>query len=178
MKSRNGRAHLWCFASTNETANAALRIDRASASAYIGGKAMLRTRMRGGPKQERMPMNTQIRLPGRAMLAGLIALTATGMGSAALAASEPQLLVSGRDARTVPVSLSGLDLAKAYDRATLNIRIDRAAQRVCDVNGGSKLDGGPDALACLTQAKAGAATQLARLGLPVPERMAGAGGGR
>lgn len=120
-------------------------------------------------------MNTLPRLAGRTVLAGLVAIAAA---NGALAASDAQLLVSGHDARTVPVSLSGLDLANSYDRATLNIRIDRAAQRVCDVHGGSKLDGGPDALACLTQAKAGAATQLARLGLPVPERMAGAGGGR
>lgn len=119
-------------------------------------------------------MNTLVRHAGRAMLAGLVALTASG----ALAAAEPRLLVSGQDARTVPVSLSGLDLTRAYDRATLTIRIERAASRVCDVNGGSKLDGGPDALACLAQARAGAILQLARLGLPVPERMAGAGGGR
>lgn len=173
MKPAKGGAHSRQFASTPTGADAALRIDRRRGAAYIAGMVMPRTQMGGTPMQERMPMNTHTRLAGRAIVAGLIALTASG----ALAAAEPRLLVSGHDARTVPVSLSGLDLARAYDRATLTIRIDRAARRVCDVHGGSKLDGGVDALACLAQAKAGAAQQLARLGLPVPERVAGGGAG-
>lgn len=173
MKPAKGGAHSRQFASTPIGPDAALRIDRRQAAPYIAGMVMPRTPMGGTPMQERMPMNTHTRLAGRSIVAGLIALTASG----ALAAPEPRLLVSGQDARNVPVSLSGLDLARARDRATLTIRIDRAARQVCDVHGGSKLDGGADALACLTRAKDGAAQQLAQLGLPVPERVAGGGGG-
>lgn len=107
---------------------------------------------------------------GRAMLAGLLAVTATGV----MAASQPQLVVSSQDAnaRTIAVRTAGLNLADAHDQRTLQIRIERAARAVCDVNGGSKLDAAPDALACLADARTGALDQLHAQGFDVAPQLA------
>lgn len=107
---------------------------------------------------------------GRAVLAGLAAMTATG----ALASAQPQLVVSSHDtdSRTVAVRTAGLNLADAHDRRTLQIRIERAARSVCDVNGGSKLDAAPDAVACLADARAGALDQLRAQGFDIAPRLA------
>ncbi|AKH44057.1 UrcA family protein [Altererythrobacter atlanticus] len=95
---------------------------------------------------------------GRAALAGILGLSA----SAAMAGGKSELVVSepSTDLRSVEVQVSDLDLSTAYDRGTLAIRIEGAAREVCDVNAGSKIDRLPDATACLTQARAGAADQL------------------
>jgi|GEM_PF-1020523 len=95
---------------------------------------------------------------GRAVLAGLLGLSAAG----AMAASPSEVVVSqgSQDLRSVEVKVADLNLSNAYDRDTLAIRIDHAARAVCDVNGGSKIDKLPDAVACVSQARSGAADQL------------------
>lgn len=107
---------------------------------------------------------------GRAVLAGLIAVSATG----AMAAAQPQVVVSSHNdsSRTIAVRTAGLNLAQAHDQRTLQIRIERAAQRVCDVNAGSKLDAAPDALACLADARTGAVNQLRAQGYDVAPLLA------
>lgn len=104
------------------------------------------------------------------LVAGALALSAGGA-----LAGEPQVLVQ-QNSRTVAVKLAGLDLSSAYDRKTLDVRIDRAARVVCDVNGGSRLDEGAKATACLASARAGAHEQLARLGYDAVRDAGGAGG--
>jgi len=117
-----------------------------------------------------MPMLKLTPVLGRAVLAACIAVTATG----AFAASQPNVVVSSSDAnsRTIAVRTAGLNLADAHDQRTLHIRIDRAAQRVCDVYAGSKLDAAPDALACVAEARTGAIRQLRAQGFDVTPRLA------
>lgn len=95
----------------------------------------------------------------RALMVGLAALVA----APALAVDDSELVVSpqGGDVRMVEVRIGDLDLTSAYDRDTLEIRIDRAARAVCDVNKGSKLDQLPDARQCVDQAREGAMAQVA-----------------
>lgn len=97
-----------------------------------------------------------------AAVAALAAVSATG----ALANGDAQLIVSqhGNPARTIAVSMAGVDMDNARHRQNLDIRIERAARQVCDVNGGSKLDTLPDARACMADARAGAEQQLAAMG--------------
>lgn len=107
---------------------------------------------------------------GRAVLAGLIAVSTAG----AVAAAQPQVVVSSHNdgARTIAVRTAGLNLAQAPDQRTLRLRIERAAQKVCDVNAGSKLDAAPDALACLADARTGAVNQLRAQGFDVAPLLA------
>ncbi|MBC7158856.1 MAG: UrcA family protein [Porphyrobacter sp.] len=112
---------------------------------------------------------------GRAALAGLIGLCATG----ALAATPENatLVVSPQtgDTRSIEVRVSDLNLADAYARETLAIRIDRAAKKVCDVQSGSTLDRLPSARECVDRAQSGAFAQLAARGLPWAGRSAAGG---
>jgi UrcA family protein len=121
-----------------------------------------------------MPTTNTTRIAGRALLAGLLGLGA----SAALAAADPEMVVSDNpgNARTVAVEVADLDLTRAYDRDTLAIRIANAAREVCDVHDGSKLDKQAGANACLAQARAAALAQLESRGLNAPQ-MRSAGGG-
>ena len=111
---------------------------------------------------------------GRAVLAGLVGLCATGA-----LASDPEVLVSqrpDRDMRAIEVRVSDLDLSRAHARDTLALRVERAAREVCDVYRGSELDKLPNARACLSGARAAALAQLEARGLPAAERLAVAGG--
>lgn len=108
---------------------------------------------------------------GRAALAGLIGLCATGALAATPENATPEnatvvVSPSTGDARSVEVRVSDLNLADAYARETLAIRIDRAAKKVCDVQSGSALDRLPSARECVDRAQSGAFAQLAARGLP------------
>ncbi len=101
---------------------------------------------------------------GAAILAAcLIGLTAT---APAFADSSEVLVQQPHDRNAVVVETADLDLANAYDRDTLQIRIDNAARAVCDINGGSKIDKLPDARACFDAARQSAVSQLAASGVP------------
>lgn len=121
-----------------------------------------------------MPYFRPARL-GRAALAGLFGLCATGAlattpDNATLVLSPP-----AGDTRSVEVRVSDLNLADAYARETLAIRIDRAAKKVCDIQSGSALDGLPSARECVDRAESGAFAQLAARGLPWVGRSAAGG---
>lgn len=107
----------------------------------------------------------------------LIAGFAVLMAAPAMAADDSELVVSqpSGDLRVMEVKVGDLDLTSAYDRDTLEIRINRAADYVCDVNDGSKLDRLPDARECLDRARAGAMAQLSSAADVSPE-MRSAGG--
>lgn len=124
-----------------------------------------------------MPNLNKAQILGRAAVAGLLGLCATG----ALAASDPELVVSERqnaDTRAVEVRASDLNLNDAHDQRTLALRVERAAREVCDMYAGSELDKLPSAQACLAEAREGALAQLQARGLPAEARLAGAGGMR
>lgn len=112
---------------------------------------------------------------GRAALAALIGLCATG--ALATSPENATLVVSPPtgDTRSVEVRVSDLNLADAYARETLAIRIDRAAKKVCDVQSGSTLDRLPSARECVDRAQSGAFAQLAARGLPWAGRSAAGG---
>jgi len=122
-----------------------------------------------------MPYLKSAHMMGRAAVAGLLGLCATG----ALAASDPELLVSqpqNGDTRAVAVRVSDLNLADAHAQRTLALRLDRAAREVCNMYAGSEIDKLPSARTCLDEARAGAIAQLEARG--VPARLAAAGGMR
>ncbi|WP_137679908.1 UrcA family protein [Aurantiacibacter suaedae] len=100
--------------------------------------------------------------------AALFAASLIGMAAMAPAfASDGEVLVSqSLDHSAVVVDTADLDLTTAYDRDTLQIRIDNAARAVCDINGGSKIDRLPDARACFNGARESAMSQLAARGVP------------
>jgi UrcA family protein len=111
---------------------------------------------------------------GRAVLAGLLGLCATG----AMAAGDPELFVSQhsqRDTRSIEVRISDLNLSEARGHRALALRVTRAAKEVCDINGGSELDKLPSAQLCFTDAKDRAFAQLAARGVPATA-IAAAGG--
>jgi len=111
-----------------------------------------------------MPYLKSAHVVGRAALAGLLGLCATG----AVAASGPEVVVSERpnaDTRAVAVRVSDLNLADAEAQRTLAIRVERAARQVCDMYAGSELDKMPSAQTCFTEAKAGALAQLEARGV-------------
>ena len=126
-----------------------------------------------------MPIFKNAPRRGGAIAAAVMALAA----SATFAADRPQnspasdVIVSQQvgDTRSVRVSVSDLDMADAYDRETLAIRIDRAAKAVCDINRGSKLDRFTDANECLDRSLADAAQQLDAHGLRQSARMVAGG---
>ncbi|MEN7538550.1 UrcA family protein [Aurantiacibacter flavus] len=96
-------------------------------------------------------------------VAGLLGMTAM----APAFASDGEVLVSqSLDHNAVVIETADLDLTSAYDRDTLQIRIDNAARTVCDINGGSKIDRLPDARACFNDARESAVSQLAARGVP------------
>lgn len=117
-----------------------------------------------------MPNIRKAPFGARILVAGLL-----GMAVATPAmADDSQLLVNrGADTRSVEVQYSDLNLDTAYGRDTLEIRVNNAAESVCDITGGSRwLDKSREALACFNQAKQGALAQLAAEGVPV-ETLAG-----
>jgi len=104
------------------------------------------------------------------LVAGLLSL---GLAAPAIASDSEVVVNRGADTRMIEVRYSDLDLNTAYDRDTLEIRINNAAEAVCDINGGSRqMDNLPEAKACFEQAKQGAIAQLASRGVPV-ETLAG-----
>jgi UrcA family protein len=116
-------------------------------------------------------------LLGRAAVAGLLGLCATG----ALAASDPEFVVSQRpsgDTRGVEVRVADLNLNDTHAQRTLAIRVERAAREVCDMYAGSELDKMASARACLAEARDGALAQLEARGLPAEARRTAAGGMR
>jgi len=120
-----------------------------------------------------MPSLKSARLSGRAALAGLLGLCATG----ALAA-DPEFVVSDHpsaDTRAVEVRVADLNLADAGAERQIALRIERAAREVCDISTGSELDKLPSARACLAKARAGAFAQLEARGLPATARSAAGG---
>lgn len=108
-----------------------------------------------------MHMKT-LRLTGIA-LAGLFGAATTG----ASAAGNTELLVQSQadTPRSIAVEVADLDMASAYDRDTLKIRIRNAARKVCDVSPGSVLSTTDEATNCLDQAHQGAFAQLQSRGL-------------
>ena len=101
---------------------------------------------------------------GAAILAAsLIGLTAP---APAFADNSEVLVNQSLDRNAVVVETADLDMTSAYDRDTLQIRIDNAARAVCDINGGSKIDKLPDARACFDAARDSAVSQLAARGVP------------
>lgn len=100
--------------------------------------------------------------------AALFAASLIGMTAMAPAlANDGEVLVrQSLDLNSVVVETADLDLTSAYDRDTLQIRIDKAARTVCDINGGSKIDRLPDARACFDAARQNAVSQLAARGVP------------
>jgi len=111
---------------------------------------------------------------GRAVMAGLLGLCATG----ALAANDREMVVSqpsDRDTRMVEVRVSDLNLASTKGQRSLALRVDRAAKYVCDVYAGSELDKLPDARMCVADARDAAFAQLAAKGVPA-DSIAAAGG--
>lgn len=105
-----------------------------------------------------MPNPLSARSMGRLALAGAFLV---GAVSTSAVAEEVVVSQHNQVVRTIMVKVADLDLTSAYDRQTLQIRIDKAARRVCDVNRGSLLDRLPDARNCLTNARTGAMQQLA-----------------
>ena len=100
--------------------------------------------------------------------AAIVAASLIGLGAMAPAfASDGEVLVrQALDQNAVTIETADLDLTSAYDRDTLQIRIDNAAREVCDINGGSKVDRLPDARACFASARQHAVSQLSARGVP------------
>ena len=121
-----------------------------------------------------MPYFRPARL-GRAALAGLIGVCATAV--VATTPDNSTVVVSSQadDTRSVEVRVSDLNLADAYARETLAIRIDRAAKKVCDIQSGSALDRLPSARECVDRAQSGAFAQLDARGLMGSARSAAGG---
>lgn len=94
----------------------------------------------------------------RAVLTGLLALGA----SAAPALANEQMVVSqhAQDTRSIAVQVSDLNLTSPYDQRTLALRVNRAAQEVCDMQRGSVLNRTSAALNCFDNARSGALAQL------------------
>lgn len=122
--------------------------------------------------------NIHARRVGRAIVAGLLGLSA----AAAMASGEPssgsEVVVSkaSDESRSVRVYLSDLDFATRSDRDLLALRVNRAAERVCDVlGGGSAMDKLPGARACVEEARDNALAQLEARGLTVPTSRAAGG---
>ena len=110
------------------------------------------------PKFAKAPRGSTI------LVASLIGLAASGP---ALADSSEVLVRQSLDQNAIVISIADLDLASAYDRDTLQIRINRAARQVCDIADGSLNDDTPKARACFEQARQGAVSQLAARGVPM-----------
>ena len=100
--------------------------------------------------------------------AAVVAASLIGLTAMAPAfASDGEVLVrQALDHSAVVIETADLDMTSAYDRDTLQIRIDNAARTVCDINGGSKIDRLPDARACFDAARQSAVSQLAARGVP------------
>ena len=100
--------------------------------------------------------------------AAIVAASLIGLTAMAPAfASDGEVLVrQALDHSAVVIETADLDMTSAYDRDTLQIRIDNAARTVCDINGGSKIDRLPDARACFDSARENAVSQLAARGVP------------
>ena len=105
-----------------------------------------------------MPNPLSARMVGRLALTGAFMFA---VGATSAVAGEVVVSQGARDVRTIEVKVADLDLTRAYDRDTLEIRVNKAARRVCDVHGGSKLDRMADARGCVAEAKNGAMAQLA-----------------
>jgi len=123
-----------------------------------------------------MPSLKSAHMMGRAVMAGLLGLCATG----ALAASDPELLVSqhpNQDRRAVEVRVSDHNLDSPYAQRTLALRVKRAAREVCDIYPGSTLDQLPTAQTCFNDARTAALAQLEARGVPAA-RLTAAGGMR
>ena len=111
-----------------------------------------------------MPITLIAPTGARFLVAGLLGLA---VATPALA-DQGDVLVSQHllDQRSIAVEYGDLDLTSAYDRDTLQIRINRAARAVCDIAGGSKHDRLPEARACFEKARDNAVDQLAASGVP------------
>lgn len=105
-----------------------------------------------------MPNPLSARFMGSLAIASVFLVGAVSTAAAAqdVVVSQPYQVV-----RTMHVKVADLDMSRASDRKTLDMRIEKAARRVCDVNRGSLLDHLPDARDCLTNARSGAMAQLA-----------------
>ena len=124
-----------------------------------------------------MPLSNNPLSAARGTRALLVGLAAALVATPALAADDSELVVNQPGfTRSVEVRVDDLDLSSAYDRDTLEIRINQAAREVCDINKGSVLDRLPDARECLQQARAGAMAQIALAGTSSAEAMPLAGG--
>ncbi len=102
--------------------------------------------------------------------ARILVASILGLALATPAMANDDALVVNRtaDTRMIEISYADLDLTNAYDRDTLEIRINNAAEAVCDIMGGSRqMDNLPSAKACFAEAKQGALAQLAARGVPV-----------
>ena len=111
---------------------------------------------------------------GRVVLAAALALSATG----AIAAGNSDLFVAGRtasDAHSITIAVQDLDLASTQGRNTLAIRVNNAAQAVCDIHDSSQLDRLSDAQACFQQARSSALAQLDSRGLGATAALSAAG---
>lgn len=109
------------------------------------------------PKTRKAPRGAAI------LAASLIGLTAT---APAFADNSEVLVQQPHDRNAVVIETADLDMTSAYDRDTLQIRINNAARTVCDINEGSKVDKLPDARACFDAARESAVSQLAARGVP------------
>ncbi len=117
-----------------------------------------------------MPFIRKAPIGVRVFAAGLLGLA---FATPAMAGADEVVVNRATNARTIEVVYSDLDLTNAYDRDTLEIRINNAAEAVCDIVGGSRqMDNLPQAKACFAEAKQGALAQLASRGVPT-EALAG-----
>lgn len=100
----------------------------------------------------------------RFLAAGLLGLA---FATPAMATDSDVVVNQNLDTRMIEVKISDLDFSNSFDRDTLEIRINNAAEAVCDIAGGSKMmDRLPEAKACFAEAKKGAIAQLAARGVP------------
>lgn len=102
-----------------------------------------------------MPVKTFARLGGAAVVAAIL-------GATAAQAVSPDVVITqhARDARSVAVTVSDLNLSTPADRDLLAIRVNNAARYVCDVHDSSRLDRLPSAQSCMADARSGALAQL------------------
>jgi len=116
------------------------------------------------------------RLAGRLVLPALLGFAATG----ALAGEERDVVVSsqGESTRAIEVRVSDLNLADSRARDRLVARIDRAAERVCQIQAGSQVDKLPSAQACYQEARSDAYSQMESRGFALLDRATASGGMR